>query len=609
MSGADSEYRPNDLSYRVGVRMAIVAGAFSAIVCAWLLVDYSRRLVKDPLDSPQFRALKAQLVKEPRNEKLKAEIRALDLELRQVYFRQRRLAAAGAWLLLGGVGVSLAAMKWAATVRRKLPMPQPLPVPADREWPAAAVARWSVAALALVLAGAAIALSMNFHSVLPDRVELLAKAAQPSVTPGKAKPRLPLFSGEGRGEGSAATAVQGPSPQPSPRGRGSQNWTRFRGPEGTGVTECKNVPTQWDAPSGKGILWKTAVPLPGNNSPVVWDNRVFLTGATESKREVYCFDADTGKLLWQQPVRGVPDAKPPEVADQTGFAAPTAATDGQRVFAIFATGDVAAFDFAGKSVWARSLGVPKNAYGHASSLVPYQNLLLIQFDQGTTKDKLSKLLALDVATGKTVWEVAREVPNSWPTPIVIHVAGQTQVITCADPWVIAYDPAAGSEVWRAKCLRQDVGPSPTFAAGVVYVVNEFPCMSAIKADGRGDVTKSHVLWTAEDSLPDTCSPLATDQFVFVLASYGILTCYDAKTGQKLWEEEFQDTNFTSSPSLVRNHIYLFGDEGKGWVVEPSRKGCKRVGQGDLGEKCVTSPAFQDGRFYIRGEKHLFCVGK
>lgn len=605
MSTNDPTCRSADLGHRVAVRIALVAGVFAALICVFLLLDYSRRLTKDPLNSPQFQALKAELAKQPRDEKLKEEIRTLDLALREAYFRQRRFAAAGAWLLLGGVAVSLVAMKWAVTRKRKLPMPQAQLAPADTDSQLGGIARWSVAGLALVFACSAMALSMGFRSELPVGPEVAAAKA-PETPP----------SADGKTEGKQEAIAQAASPAAQPvagakAGRERGVWPRFRGPEGTGVTACKDLPTAWDVKSGKGILWKTPVPLEGNNSPVVWQDKVFLTGAKEDRREVYCFDADSGKLLWQAKVPGTPEstAEPPEVSEQTGFASSTAATDGQRVYAIFANGDAAAFDFAGKLVWGRSLGMPKSSYGYATSLSMYENRLLIQFDQGSAKDKLSKLTALDSATGKTVWETPREAPNSWPTPIVIRTGKQDQLITCADPWVIAYDPAKGTEIWRAKCLRQDVGPSPTFAGGVVFVANEFPGITALKTDGQGDVTKTHVLWTAEDNLPDTCSPLATEEFLFTMASYGMLSCYDAKNGEMLWQEEFQDTNFSSSPSLAGNRIYVFSEEGKCWVLEPNRKGCKRVGEGNLSEKCVTSPAFQEGRIFIRGKETLFCLGE
>ncbi|HYW78982.1 MAG TPA: PQQ-binding-like beta-propeller repeat protein, partial [Thermoguttaceae bacterium] len=285
------------------------------------------------------------------------------------------------------------------------------------------------------------------------------------------------------------------------------------------------------------------------------------------------------------------------------------------VFAMFATADVVAFDLDGTPAWRRSLGIPDNVYGHASSPIVYKNLLLIQLDQATKKAAKSKLLALDVATGETVWETAREMPNSWPTPIVIHHADRDQIITAGDPWVIAYDPADGSEIWRVKCLQADIGPSPTFADGVVFVASEFPYLTAVRADGTGDVTETHILWQGEDGLPDTAGPVADGQFVYLLASFGLLTCYDAKSGEFLWEQEFEDS-FTSSPSMVGERLYLFGLEGKCWVVKPSRDGCEIIAENKLGgeekddiEECVTSPAFQEGRLFIRGNKHLFCIGQ
>jgi outer membrane protein assembly factor BamB len=174
--------------------------------------------------------------------------------------------------------------------------------------------------------------------------------------------------------------------------------------------------------------------------------------------------------------------------------------------------------------------------------------------------------------------------------------------------VIAYNPADGAEIWRVKCLRTDIGPSPVFADGRVFVANDNCELSAIRADGKGDVTATHVLWKGEDGMPDTCSPLATKDYVLLLASYGTLTCYDAAKGDMLWSEDFKD-DFTASPGLAGNRLYLVGKVGKTYVVELGPQNCKRLGEANLGEECVTSPAFQDGRIYLRGKNHLFCLGK
>ena len=408
-------------------------------------------------------------------------------------------------------------------------------------------------------------------------------------------------------------------------GERAKYWPRFRGPFGSGISAYDNVPTSWDDKSGKGIAWKTAVPLPGFGSPIVWKDRVFLSGATEDRREVYCFDAASGKLLWQKEAPVPPGSptkleKKPEFA---GYAAPTMTTDGRRVFAIFANGHVVALDLAGDVVWARGLGIPENHYGYASSLEMYENLLVVQFDQGTKKDDKSKLFALDNTTGKTVWEQPRPVAVSWSTPAVVYHDGKPQLLTAADPWLIAYRPDDGSEIWRAGCIEGENGPSPVYAAGMVYAGSEYCRLSAVRADGQGDVTATHVAWTAEDNLPDQCSPLATGKHVLILQSYGMLTCYEATSGQMLWEKEFEGASFASSPGLAAGRIYLFGEldtdqedaEGnyikycKAWILEPGDKEARIVGECRLEEGCVTSPAFQDGRIYIRGKKHLFCLGE
>jgi outer membrane protein assembly factor BamB len=200
------------------------------------------------------------------------------------------------------------------------------------------------------------------------------------------------------------------------------------------------------------------------------------------------------------------------------------------------------------------------------------------------------------------------VPNSWSTPIVVRQANTDMVIASADPWVIAYNPADGTEIWRVKCLKTDIGPSPVFADGRVFVANDNCGLSALRADGHGDVTAAAVLWKGEDGLPDTCSPLATKEFLLLLTSFGTLTCYDAVKGDMLWAEDFS-TDFSASPSLVGNRVYLIAKTGKAFIVEPGRQKCKRLGEADLGEPCVTSPAFQDGRIYLRGKTNLFCLGK
>ena len=580
--------------YPTVLMTAIVAGVFSVVVGALLGIDFVQRAGDLSSDLPEYQTLKEPLSQEPDNTSLRERIRKVDFQLRKEYFRQRRFTIRGAYLLAGGLAICLIASRLALTLHRKLPSPAGEPSREDPDRRVAGYGIPAVAMLVLLLVGTTFALHTVFHSALPGNLEELAASAKPDSAPDDSMPvsKLPDIAAP-------------PTPEEFAR-----NWPRFRGPRGDGISATTNGPTAWDASTGKGILWKSPVPLPGNNSPVVWEDALFLTGAGEERREIYCFDTNTGVLRWRSEVRRTPQgATLPEVSEETGYAAPTCATDGRRVYAMFANGDVAAFDFSGKNVWTVGLGTPKNIYGHAASLAIFQNLLIVQFDQGSAKDGKSRLLALRTESGQIAWKAARDVPNSWSSPIVLKNKEPPRVITAASPWVIAYRATDGTELWRSKSLRADVGPSPVHADGVVYVVSEFPCLSAIRTGGSGDITKTHVAWTAEVGLSDTCGPLVTDRFVLLLASFGTLTCYDKQTGgEPLWEMDFDDS-FSSSPGLAGHRVYLFGEEGKAWVVEIDRDGGKVLAESNLGQPCVTSPAFQDGRIYIRGKEDLFCLGR
>ena len=594
---------------------ALIAAAFSTIVSLLLIIDAADRLTKIPLDSPEFLQLKEQFADAPNDEALKQQLRDLDLALREEYFREQQFTKTGVFLLLAGIGVMLVTGRLAANLQRKLPMPAVKNTGPDADELLSRRGVWSVAALVLVLIATAWGMNASHPSSLPDSpAELAALLAADEQPPADASIGAPSLDPH-----MAATdkqpAAKAPQPQlpalPSPEDF-RRNWPSFRGPEGSGMSAYAAAPTKWDGTADEGFLWKTAVPLPGVNSPIIWNDRVFLSGATEEKREVYCFDANTGKILWQQPVAKTDAANdtPIKVSEDTGYAAPTMATDGRAVFAIFADGDLAAFDLGGKQLWQRSFGVPKNNYGHAASLVTHNGRVIVQFDQGSAKDELSKLSSFDGVTGEPVWEKSRNVPASWSSPIIALHDGKPLLITAGDPCVIAYNPDSGEEIWRAECLkRAEVGPSPVYADGMVFAGNDNALFAAIRADGSGDVTKTHILWTIDTGLPDTCSPLVVDDFVLLLTSYGTLSCYDKKEGgDPLWEEDL-GADFISSPGIAGGNVYVFSTEGKTHILKPTADECQKVAEAELGEECVTSPAFQDGRIYIRGKEHLFCIGK
>ena len=216
------------------------------------------------------------------------------------------------------------------------------------------------------------------------------------------------------------------------------------------------------------------------------------------------------------------------------------------------------------------------------------------------------MLALDIFSGTTVWEASRPVGGSWTSPIVAKIAGQSQLITCADPWVISYNPANGSELWRADCLGTDVAPSPIYAGGMVFGIHPYSSLVAIKPTGSGDVTKTHIAWEATDNIPDICSPVSDGKVIFLLETYGILTCYNISNGAKLWEEDLK-TSFMASPSMVDDRLYLLSEKGIMFIAKAG-DGYAELAKCPLGEKCYSSPAFADGRIYIRAVENLYCIG-
>ena len=556
--------------HEAAARTAPLGAVFSLIVFAFLVLNYIQRTVYDSRRTEKLDTLKIELLDQPDNEQLISRIRHLDLQVRRDRIRRLDLSRKGRFLLLGSLAVLLIGLKWSAALKKKLPAPRARPDGGEQQARQAVQARRSVTAGLVVLGLGALFL-----------------ATRQQIDFGQA----------------GAAGASYPSPQEI-----RKHWPRFRGPGGLGISAYTNVPSSWNGKTGETIIWKSEVPLPGNNSPIVWGDRVFVSGADQTNRQVYCFDGLSGKLLWTGDVKSVAATNTDlsDIMEDTGFAAPTMVTDGRRVYAIFASGDLGCFSIDGRKVWEKSLGTPDSAYGYASSLTTHQNLLLVQYDQGTLEDEKSRLLALDVFSGHTIWATKRPVPNSWTSPVVARIDNQYQVIACGDPWLIAYDPNDGAELWRAECSGTDVAPSPIYAAGLVFAVEPYTKLAAIRPDGRGDVTKTHLAWTVETDAPDICSPLSNAEFVFLLTSQGTLTSYKVTDGTKLWEKDLEES-FKASPSLVGNQVYLLSEQGVMHIIEAGPE-YKELARCELGEECNASPAFVDGRIYIRGKKNLYCIG-
>jgi outer membrane protein assembly factor BamB len=646
--------------YLLASRVAIVAAVFVAAVFALMMANLIRAHSADPAAPTKIEQLRAELNRQPGKPDVETlqTIRTLDQQLREQYFRTRRFAVQGAFLLLGGLAVLLLSLHYATAYAS--PGPEPNPDAVEEPILATAYARRSVLVMALVLGGLLVTLAvLARHDAVAEYVEaaeaadLAAEAererqaligpqgppgpqgqAGPAGPPGQ--PGTPGPPGPAGARGPAGPAgPQGPAGEagpagppgppgpPGPAGGGEtivqvteqeqeyqQNWPQFRGPNGSGVAPQGDYPTEWDVESGENVAWSSPVPLPGKSSPIVWDDRVFITGATEDTRQVCSYDASSGVMLWCRTVINELSAMddPPDVEGDTGYAAPTMATDGERVFASFANGDIAAFDFEGEQLWTRATGPLESMYGHAASLTVYEDRLIVLLDQGEADDDLSRIVALDAEDGHRVWETERETPNSWTTPIVIEHAGEPQIITAADPWVIAYDPENGEEIWRADVLFGDVAPSPIYAGGLVLVCSDGTDLIAIRPDGEGDVTETHVAWRAPGTMPDTSSPVSDGTHVYVVASFGLMSAYRLTDGEQIWEQELPEGMYYASPSIVGDRIWLMNRDG---VMHFFATGSEfeHLGSVEMGEAVDATPAFMDGSVFIRGEENLYRIGE
>ncbi len=561
----------------IGRRLAAVSAVFIIIVS--LLMATNRYLLKtiDPLDTPALKTLSEKLERDGENVELRQQVRELDWMARRAFFVRQWQLETGA-ILLGVAGVVfLLSLQLMASGRRPAPAPRPGPGRAA-PWRAAARARQVIAisGALILLAAWGLHLRLGGRSRAPDPKQTAPQPGTSTETPPPLAPGTPAEPLAGAGE-----------------------WPSLRGPGGLGVAREADPPIAWDGATGTGVLWKAEVPRGGFNSPVVWGDRVYLAGADEQKREVYGYDADTGALLWTADTEGVPGEPTtlPHVSPDTGYAAPSLATDGRRVIAIFGTGVILGLDVDGRRLWARHLGTPGNPYGHASSLLILRDTVFVQFDHtgGST------VKALDVEIGWDRWEQPRGGAISWASPILTDAGGRLRLILSAAPMVAAYDALTGAELWSKDVLSNEIGSSPAYANGRVFAANQYAKAVAL------DVATGEVIWSADDlDLPDAGSPVATDRHLFMPTSSGTFSCIAAADGSRVWSHEF-DAGGYGSPILAAGRIYWVTADGKTRIFKAA-DAFELISEPALGEASVCTPAAVGRRLYIRSVKHLFCIG-
>jgi outer membrane protein assembly factor BamB len=556
-----------------------IAAAFCLLVGGVMWYQHGRASERDPWKSPQLLALKEELRVAPKDENLKVEIRRLDLEFRERFFRRLALNRMGGWLLVGGLLTLVVAGRiWWKSVA---PLWRPkLRVAASDSWQRPQQhARWALGGIGIIVALGVLTLIFTAPAPVPASVAEMEKLL-------------------GRTE---ATGELDPSPTAAEL---AWNWPQFRGFEGRGVG-ASPVHLAGGSPP---VLWRTPIAASGFNSPVVWSNRLFFSAGDAEKREVFCFDTTDGKLLWQRGVDQVPGSPttPLDIPEMTGFAAITMATDGQRAYVMFANSDIAAFDFAGNRVWAKNLGVPKNMYGQASSLALAPGRLVIQFDQDEGAPGGSSLVVLDAATGRELWERTKPTHGSWASPIIADVAGQAKIITLALPYAMSHALADGRELWRAEVMSGEIAPSPIYAGEWVIAISPAHGLIGIQPDGTGDVTKTHVKWTAEENIPDITSPVSDGELVFTITTMGELACFDLTEKKTIWQKPLE-FEVQASPVIAGGQLLILGTHGELVVAAVARE-FRELGRFTLEDEFHASPALVNGRMFLRGKNHLWCLG-
>jgi outer membrane protein assembly factor BamB len=403
------------------------------------------------------------------------------------------------------------------------------------------------------------------------------------------------------------------------------DWPQWRGPKGDGVSEETKAPLHWNSQSN--VLWKTALPDEGNSTPIIVGNRVFITQAiaSENRRTVMAFDANTGKELWR---KGTVYTEKEESHETNPQASSSPSSDGKRVVAWFGSAGVFCYDLDGKELWKRDLGKHHHAWGYGASPIFYKDLCILNFGPGTN----ASLIALNKETGKTVWQ--RELPEihpptrtdgfagrakgmigSWSTPILVQHGGKDHLIMSMANELHSIDPSNGKTRWFSKGLNPLVYTSPiaTPKGEVVVAMGGYMGTAiAVRNGGEGDVTATHKMWEQQKHKSGIGSGVIVGNQVYFLAG-PILHCADLQTGSTLWSERIEGlsagSDSWSSMVKIGDHLYVLNHSSDGIVLKASEK-FEPVAVNKLDEEqCRSSIAVSGGRLFIRTHKNLWCIGE
>jgi outer membrane protein assembly factor BamB len=391
-----------------------------------------------------------------------------------------------------------------------------------------------------------------------------------------------------------------------------EDWPEFRGPTGQGIARG-TLPTVWS--NTKNVVWKRAIPGAGWSSPVVADGRVYLTSSVpvpgnadnDQSLRAFCLDAATGKILWEKEVFGQPGSRSPRIHNKNSHASPTPLVHDRRLYVHFGHQGTACLDLDGNVLWRNDSLHYAPVHGNGGSPILAGQRLIFSCDGGDKRF----IVALDCNTGKVLWLTDRqgeaERKFSFSTPLLIKVNGEEQVVSPGSNSVNAYDPKTGQEIWHVRYDGYSVIPRPIYGHGLVFICTGFNSaqLLAIRPDGKGDVTATHIAWTARKSVPLTPSLLLAGDELYMVADGGIASCLDAHTGQIHWQQRIGG-NYSASPIAAGGNIYFQSEKGEGTVVKASTQ-FEQIAKNALGERTLASCAAADGALFMRTEKSLYRI--
>ena len=397
----------------------------------------------------------------------------------------------------------------------------------------------------------------------------------------------------------------------------AENWPQWRGPNLNGVSSEKNLPLKWAAE--ENVSWKLPMPAWSGSTPIIWRDRIFLNVADADALYLWCVDKTKGAVLWKK-LLGSGNVK----MRKQNMSSPSPVTDGNSVYVMTGTGVLKGFDFNGNELWARDIQKDYGEFGlnwgYASSPLLFENSLYVQVLHGMKTDDPSYLLRIDTKNGKTLWKIerptnaVRESPDSYSTPGLLRLGKTAEIVITGGDCVTGHDPITGKELWRANGLNPDNDPShrtvasPVIFDDIIYAPTKVRPLLALKAGGRGDISKSHVLWSTPNG-PDVPTPVTDGKYFYVVNDRGIMWCLDAKTGTEIYgQQRIKPGTYSGSPVLADGKIYVTNEDGLTTVVKAG-PAFEVLAENALNDYCLSSPAISDGQIFIRTAQHLYCIGK